>query len=284
MRHIFVLVVLTAQVLILTGCERSRQRSEKPTSELSELPTPDSCSAEVASTVVPLEHQALLMAYPDVIKNIEDNKVILFTGEEIVYDDGKEKNHNERLDNCDVEDMFYQTYSVTDSVPPYLFDPGRTRSDKLFKALYGSTAAEVTRNLVTVEWFGGNVRFTAVNGAADSLRAVAKELANNTHLEPFLKSSGTFYWRPVRGADRLSAHSYGIAFDIGVAKSDYWLWKNGNRNDELARVTYTNRIPLELVKIFEKHGFIWGGAWYHFDTMHFEFRPELIKYAQLQNR
>jgi peptidoglycan LD-endopeptidase CwlK len=30
------------------------------------------------------------------------------------------------------------------------------------------------------------------------------------------------------------------------------------------------------VRVFEKHGFIWGGRWYHYDTMHFEYRPELI--------
>ena len=29
-----------------------------------------------------------------------------------------------------------------------------------------------------------------------------------------------------------------------------------------------------IVHIFEKHGFIWGGRWLHYDTMHFEFRPE----------
>jgi hypothetical protein len=28
--------------------------------------------------------------------------------------------------------------------------------------------------------------------------------------------------------------------------------------------------------VFEKHGFIWGGKWYHYDTMHFEYRPELL--------
>jgi hypothetical protein len=32
----------------------------------------------------------------------------------------------------------------------------------------------------------------------------------------------------------------------------------------------------EIVDIFERHGFIWGGKWYHFDTMHFEYRPELL--------
>ena len=28
--------------------------------------------------------------------------------------------------------------------------------------------------------------------------------------------------------------------------------------------------------IFERHGFIWGGKWHHYDTMHFEYRPELL--------
>jgi hypothetical protein len=34
-------------------------------------------------------------------------------------------------------------------------------------------------------------------------------------------------------------------------------------------------MPQEIIDIFERHGFIWGGKWYHYDTMHFEYRPEL---------
>jgi hypothetical protein len=30
------------------------------------------------------------------------------------------------------------------------------------------------------------------------------------------------------------------------------------------------------VEIFERHGFIWGGKWFHYDTMHFEYRPEML--------
>ncbi len=33
---------------------------------------------------------------------------------------------------------------------------------------------------------------------------------------------------------------------------------------------------MEIVKELEKYGFIWGGRWYHYDTMHFEYRPELL--------
>jgi len=37
---------------------------------------------------------------------------------------------------------------------------------------------------------------------------------------------------------------------------------------------------LEIVDIFERHGFIWGGKWYHFDTLHFEYRPEILALAR----
>ena len=40
---------------------------------------------------------------------------------------------------------------------------------------------------------------------------------------------------------------------------------------------YRNRIPLEIVAVFEKHGFIWGGRWYHFDTMHFEYIASMLR-------
>ncbi len=39
---------------------------------------------------------------------------------------------------------------------------------------------------------------------------------------------------------------------------------------------YPNEIPWPIILIFEKYGFIWGGKWHHFDTMHFEYRPELF--------
>ena len=34
--------------------------------------------------------------------------------------------------------------------------------------------------------------------------------------------------------------------------------------------------PEALVSAMEKHGFIWGGKWAHFDFLHFEYRPEII--------
>jgi hypothetical protein len=40
--------------------------------------------------------------------------------------------------------------------------------------------------------------------------------------------------------------------------------------------------PQPIIEAFERHQFIWGGKWYHFDTMHFEYRPGLFAYARLR--
>ena len=54
----------------------------------------------------------------------------------------------------------------------------------------------------------------------------------------------------------------------------------GAVDNKTGRFEWRNRIPPEIIDIFERHGFIWGGKWYHFDTMHFEYRPELIEFAR----
>lgn len=228
-----------------------------------------------ADDAIPQGAKILMKVYPETVKTYQNGYLIMFDGSKILYDDGKNKAFVEKLDDSDPEDMFSFKYDRNSWNPQYLQDAGRSRSEALFKKMYGSSKAEVRKNLVSVNWFGEKVLFNKLNGAADHLRAVAAELSKHSDLQPYLKSSGSFYWRKVRGANRLSAHSYGIAFDIGGDYKDYWLWKNPKKG-ELEQIEYANRMPKKLVQIFEKHGFIWGGRWYHYDTMHFEFRPEIL--------
>jgi hypothetical protein len=114
-----------------------------------------------------------------------------------------------------------------------------------------------------------------VNGVAEKLAAISAELerlpkAFDEFLNPV---AGTFTCRPIAGSTRLSAHGYGIAIDLALKNAHYWRW---SKLGEAGRSEWRNSIPVEIVQIFEKHGFIWGGRWYHFDTMHFEYRPELF--------
>ena len=121
---------------------------------------------------------------------------------------------------------------------------------------------------------------TTINHVADQLQKVSDELAHHPEWKPYLQCSGTFNWRVVAGTNYLSPHSFAIAIDIGVSKANYWRWDNRGAS-ETDTIKYRNSMLKEIVDIFERHGFIWGGYWYHYDTMHFEYRPELLRFRQL---
>lgn len=285
-KRISSLTVLLAAAALFIGCKEGN-KAEASTAPDSVTKVSDTGvnNTENAESIPDASHQmqdpgmrALLESYPDFISDIKDNKIIFTDGSSMIYDDGKVKDFVTRLDNSDPEDMFFVKYQ-SQNAPEYLADAGRSRCEDLFKKMYGSSSAAVQKKLVSVPWFGKNIKFTSANGASEQLKKVAAEIAQHPDLRKYVDCSGTFYWRPVRGAKRLSAHSYGIAIDIAVSNSDYWLWKNPGAS-ETKKITYANRIPKKLVEIFERHGFVWGGAWYHFDTMHFEYRPEILAFAK----
>lgn len=225
--------------------------------------------------IIPEKAQRILQGYPDQHLQYRDNHIIFEDGTTVVFDDGKTKDFVSQLDDSDIEDMFSMRY-ISEGTPGYLQDAGRSRCEPFFKKMYGRDAKTVSKNLVVVSWFGEKLKFSRINGAADHLKAVADEIAReHPELISYMKSAGTFYWRKVRGANRQSSHSYGIAIDIAVKQSNYWRWDH-SKASETDQIEYKNRIPMEIVDIFEKHGFIWGGRWYHYDTMHFEYRPEII--------
>lgn len=235
-----------------------------------------------SSASEPLYVRALLSAYPETLRGYKRGRLYFRGGGSICCDDGRGKSPQERLDEADVEDMFHEVYRRGDLfVPAYGEDPGRVRCDAFFRKMYGASKKQVRRHLVKVEWFGQSIPFTTVNHAADSLKAVQADiLANAPHRVDYFRQSSSFYWRPVRGARRMSAHSYGIAIDLCTEYAHFWQWSHPDKG-ESDELTYENALPEDIVKIFEKHGFISGTKWYHYDTMHFEFRPELLLYASL---
>jgi hypothetical protein len=216
----------------------------------------------------------LVKSYDSIVGCVE-NRIILKSGKSFIYDDGIEKSFFELLNSPDIEDMFKFKYPKKwlNSPPPKNYDPGRIRFEPLFKEIYGASRAEVKRNLVAIRWIDGRVILVnRKNGASRALMMVVRDLKRlpNRYKKYLTPIGGTFYWRKIAGTDRLSFHSFGTAIDINVKYSNYWRWSKG-------RYRYQNKIPKEIVEIFERHGFIWGGKWYHYDTMHFEYRPELLK-------
>ncbi len=221
----------------------------------------------------PEELKKLVNSYPDFLDSADANYLYWKDGTKMIWDDNKKKTFDDMLEFPDLEDMMsieYPSGRKWDSPPLKNFDPGRIRNEDFFKKMYGRTEGDVRKNCVTIDWFGTPVLVSKVNNLDEELKQVMKDLQKlpaEFH-KYFTRTGGTFYWRFIKNTERLSAHSFGAAIDINTEYSDYWEWSKD--------LKYKNRIPIEIVEVFEKHGFIWGGKWYHYDTMHFEYRPELL--------
>ncbi|MET0387226.1 MAG: DUF4846 domain-containing protein [Polyangiales bacterium] len=266
------------QVLVLAACGAGVQLAacgscgqEEPVRRITRNLAP------VQKDTAPVGLRCLRSAYPEHVCSVSGNELTLCnSGQKIVYDDGQPKTHAERLAEPDLQDTLAVRYDPNGSVPPAPeVEPGRVRHQPLLDAMYGATASEVRSHLTSVPWFGGHVEVTLVNGVAEQLRAVQAELQQLPAAvrQQLTRTAGTFNPRNIAGTGRRSAHSYGIAIDVAPQIADHWQWREPHADPP---VLYRNRMPREVVHAFESAGFIWGGRWNHYDTMHFEYRPELF--------
>ena len=190
---------------------------------------------------------------------------------------------NAKLAHGELLDQLAQPYPLDFPIPEQNADPGRIRNDAFFAAMYGETETAVRQHLVSIRWApsGKNLQFNQVNGAAQALQAVGEEIMQHPSLAAYLtKPVGTFNYRVISGTKRRSAHAFGIAIDFTLPNGlgIYWQWSGCKANAPCAYPQKLIQDPKlkQIVGIFEKHGFIWGGKWYHYDSVHFEYRPELL--------
>lgn len=156
-------------------------------------------------------------------------------------------------------------------------EAGRMRHEPFFRAIYGNSFKEVSSRLVRIPWRlygspqGQYVRVTKINGVDRKVRKMLKELKalpkedQRLIARPFPGS----VWRKIAGTERLSMHSFGIAIDFQGDSFEYWRWRP-------KQPRMKNSLPALMLEIFEAHCFIWGGKWEKYDSMHIEYRPELL--------
>ncbi len=224
----------------------------------------------------------LVRAYPDALDGFDGTNLIWRDGTRMpfgIVDAGRSE--DEVLRHPSIADQLAAHYPAGAPLLAPHDDPGRARNEAFFDKMYGDCrAGEVAPKLVRVTWlpqrWGHAVSITSVNGVDRALAAISRELdalpeEDMKFLHPL---GGTYNCRSVAGTGRTSMHSWGAAIDINPAYSEYWRWTWSGRGP----IPFANRIPPEIVAVFERHGFIWGGRWAHDDTMHFEYRPELLGY------
>lgn len=161
------------------------------------------------------------------------------------------------------------------------------RDSSFFDALWGITGrASADAAQRKVRFLGLPV--TVHKDIVDALSRVEHRLSESrkvdTSLDQFLKGLNRlegYNWRAIAGTDSRSNHSYGTAIDVIPksygGKNPYWLWVSQGE-DGWYRWAWLRRWQPHpgLVAAFEAEGFVWGGKWLLFDTIHFEYRPEIL--------
>lgn len=235
----------------------------------------------------------LQRVYPEHIKHFTNSAVIWVDDTHMPLGEvDSAKSMQEKLDNPSLAEQLLQPlYQMGPLQTNPIDDPGRIRFEPFFRKMYGNSPDEVEKNLERIMWmpktFGDRYSLwvTRVNAIHKKIQYISAELDELVLRHPeyiqFLDNpGGTYCWRTIAGTNRLSTHSFGMTLDINADQSQYWQWDLKHQERPISEeepLTYRNTVPWEIVEIFEKWGFIWGGKFYHFDTMHFEYRPELLE-------
>jgi hypothetical protein len=160
------------------------------------------------------------------------------------------------------------------------------QGDFLAALVGGISRAAVEENLTKVSFLGHGVSVNALiveplKRVDASIKALAKRDDDLASFVASIASVGCYNWREISGTGRRSYHSLALALDILPARPSgvitYWGWER-ERNDEWMLVPPKERWtpPRAFIDAFEDAGFVWGGKWDFYDTMHFEYRPELL--------
>jgi len=147
---------------------------------------------------------------------------------------------------------------------------------------HASSRTEVSERIKPITFLGYSVPMHS--DIAKILSKVEQRILEIAKTDPVVQTWITnigemhgWNWRNIAGSASRSNHSYGIAIDILPkslnGKATYWQW-----TADWWKISYEGRYhpPEPVIKTFESYGFIWGGKWTYYDTMHFEFRPEVF--------
>ena len=239
-----------------------------------------------AGTGGPDPAQRLIAAYPDARMTLEEDaggRYIRIGNTRLLFSPagGCPAATPDQIEDAPLCALFSQSYPAGEGGrhPAAGFEPGRIRNEAFLKLLYGENSAAVERDTMVVELGGARLSLSTRHGAAAAMARVAARLERLMRDDPrtreyVLPTAGSYFWRKIKGSEKLSPHSFGIAVDLNVKKGLYWQWVRPGMEAVVERVR--RDYPQSIVDAFEAEGFIWGGKWTSFDFMHFEYRPELL--------
>jgi hypothetical protein len=250
--------------------------------------------------------EALRQAYPQRIQDValtDGDWTALVDGEPYAWAEGRLLPRSARSRWESYSPYRFYNY-LPGALPPFVVPDPRTverlrasaelpedevpgRSQGFLDAVLGTGSLEQTLRMMTrVRFLGWSVEVHQI--AAPALLEVSREVEAIGETDPQaaafvsgIAAVSGFNYRNIAGTPSRSYHGFGLALDITPRSYDgreaYWRWAMA-KGEEWWAVPYSRRwmVPQSVVSAFERHGFVWGGKWTFFDTMHFEYRPEVI--------
>jgi hypothetical protein len=288
-----IMLIFSANILFISGDKNTE--SAKTIEELD--PT--------LITDAELVMKALYEAFNDQIGKLEfrkDDWAVLMKGVWYYYAEGKLLPEKELKRTAKYRP--YQFYKYPAELPPqteatpeeiemYISWTNPTGANILARSGFflgvlwkASTRKETERQIVEISFLGKKTKVH--KGIRQKLAIIEEQIQDAAKTDDTIQtwidnldSPGGYYWRNIAKTQSRSYHSYGLAIDLLPksldGKESYWLWASERRSDWW-NVSYNERYhpPETVIKIFESYGFVWGGKWEMFDTMHFEYRPEVF--------
>ena len=158
------------------------------------------------------------------------------------------------------------------------------RAPYFFDTLYRARSHEESyRRVKTMRFLGNPV--TVHHAIMEEVALVEDRILQAARTDPrvmaWINDIDRVYgwnWRNVGGTQSRSFHAYGVAIDIIPrtlgGRAVYWRWAGPN----WWNIPHERRHhpPDAVIQAFAAYGFVWGGKWAFFDTIHFEFRPEVF--------
>jgi len=247
--------------------------------------------------------KALLEAYPRQISTAEfrdGDWALLMRDKWYYYAEGRLLPNEQRENSANYRPVQFYRYPA--ELPPWV-ERGPEETERLsnlrrrnsqsamrrasfFEDLWEArTREESYANLKTANFLGKSTRVHYY--IVDILALVEARILAAAKTEPQVQTwlntitTEGWSWRNVAESQSRSFHSYGVAVDLLprslAGKQTYWLW-SADWKDDWWNISYNERYhpPDSVIRAFENYGFVWGGKWFLFDTMHFEYRPEVM--------
>jgi len=302
MNHIFkltlIIIIFSAGNIYAFG---SRQTAPLPAAETAVpvQPVPEPTRAERSM-------RAIKQAYPEHIEKVEfrnDDWALFMKDKWYYFAEGRMLPEN--MLESTINYRSYQFYHYPAELPPWTkrseeeiarfnsWTSNRRQQTQLRRSSFflddlwqAGTRAEAERRLVRITFLGRPARVHQfIQGKFSAVEARIQAAAKvDPVVQTWINNIGTlesYGWRNIADTQARSYHSYGLAVDILPRnlgnRQTYWLWTSQYRSDWY-NVSYNERYhpPAAVISAFEANGFVWGGKWPMFDTMHFEYRPEIL--------